>query len=293
MSNDSPAPTAPPPPSRWDKVGAALPIALTAMATAFAGMSTSELQRAMFWRSFAAQDQAKATNQWTFAGLKRDRALICQTTAAQLWATAGNPANPFAGKTADGADALAIRWLAGDGPTAIRLPEIADANLLALLADIPNRVPETELLVRASKIPIARMNDALNEAEIAVKRNDDAWDPTLKRAAKLAAEASGTGATAIRAAHYELENRRYLIESGLNQSIGYLYEARVKVSSAESDKHQRKSRDFFYAMLAAQIGATISALALARQKKSVLWAVAGGTGLVALAIGAYVHLADL
>jgi hypothetical protein len=67
----------------------------------------------------------------------------------------------------------------------------------------------------------------------------------------------------------------------------------VKVSSAESEKHQRKSKNFFYAMLAAQVGATVSALALARKRRSVLWAVAGGTGVVALAIGAYVYLADL
>jgi hypothetical protein len=262
------------------------------MATAFAGMSTGELQRAMFWRSYAAQDQARATNQWTFAGLKRDRALICQTTAAQLWATAGNPANPFAGKSEGGPDAAARDWLAGNGPTATAPPEIADANLVRLLSEIQNRAPEAELLGLASKIPIGRMNDVLNAAEVAAKRIDDRWAPVLKRATAIAAEAPPESATAARAALYELENRRYLIEAGGNQSIGVLYEARVKVSSAESDKHQRKSRDFFYAMLAAQIGATIAALALARQRKSVLWAVAGGAGLAALAIAASVHLSD-
>lgn len=283
----------PPPPSRWDKIGAALPIALTALATAFAGMSTSELNRAMFWRSYAAQDQARATNQWTFAGLKRDRALICQTTAAQLWATAGNPANPLGGQGATGEDALAIRWLAGDGPSVIPMPNISDPQIKALLAAIQKRAPEAELLDLAGRIPIDRMSELLNEAEVAVKNHDDATDPTLKRAARIAGDSTGPTATPKRAAYYELENRRYLIESVSNQTIGYLYEARVKVSSAESDRHQRKSRNFFYAMLAAQIGATISALALARQKKSVLWAVAGGTGLVALAIGAYVQFSDL
>ena len=79
----------------------------------------------------------------------------------------------------------------------------------------------------------------------------------------------------------------------MNQELGYLYEARVKISSNQSEKHQRKSRNFFYAMLAAQIGATIAALAQARKQKSVLWAVAGGAGVVALIVGAYVYLVDM
>src|SRR5437588_13091771 len=83
------APTVEEPQGLLDKLGAALPIALTAIATVFAGMSTSELQQAMFWRSAAAQDQAKATNQWTLAGFKRDRSLLMQSTAAMLRAQAG------------------------------------------------------------------------------------------------------------------------------------------------------------------------------------------------------------
>ena len=40
----------------------------------------------------------------------------------------------------------------------------------------------------------------------------------------------------------------------------------------------------------AQIGAVISSLALARKRKSALWLFAGLTGVVALAIGAYVYI---
>src|SRR5437588_10308630 len=89
------APTVEEPQGLLDKLGAALPIALTAIATAFAGMSTSELSYAMYWRSAAAQDQAKANDQWTLAGFKRDRSLIVQSTAAILQAVAGAqpPAN--------------------------------------------------------------------------------------------------------------------------------------------------------------------------------------------------------
>ena len=97
MSNAPPGETKPEEPKGLiAKLGAALPIGLTAIATVFAGMSTGELQKAMYWKSQAAQDQSKATNQWTLAGFKVDRSLIMQTTAAQMAATAGHPANPFA-----------------------------------------------------------------------------------------------------------------------------------------------------------------------------------------------------
>ncbi len=47
---DTPSP-ADEPRSLFDKLGAGLPIALTALSTVFAGMSTGELSRAMYWRS--------------------------------------------------------------------------------------------------------------------------------------------------------------------------------------------------------------------------------------------------
>lgn len=293
MTTDAVPPANPPeaeqPKSLVDKIGAALPIALTALATAFAGMSTSELQQAMFWRSHAAQDQAKATSQWTLAGFKRDRALICQATAAQLRATTGNPGNPFAAVT----DSQAGLWLAGQGPPPASLPEVTDDRLRTLVADIQARVAEADLIAQAGKIPAPVINGAIDEAEKAVERIDREWDPTLKEAIRLTNAKDKDAAAASQAAGFELEQRRYRIEANLNQGVSFLYEARVKVSSAESEKHQRKSKRFFYAMLAAQAGATIASLAMARRKKSLLWAVAGFTGVVALAIGGYVYLSEM
>jgi phosphotransferase system glucose/maltose/N-acetylglucosamine-specific IIC component len=269
-----------PPKSLLERAGAALPIALTAIATAFAGMSTSELQRAMFWRSFAAQDQAKATSQWTYAGFKRDRALICETTAVQLRAGGATWTPPA------GADPAVADWLTGKASPTGQLPRVSDPRLEQLLKDIRERAPEAALLQQAGAIPQAVINAAIDDAEKAVEQLDGEWKPTLDAALKLAA----AGGTPAQAARFDLDNRRYRVEAGLNQGVGYLYEARVKVSSAESNRHQGKSENFFYAMLAAQIGATIASLALARKEKSVLWAVAGGAGLVALVIGAYVYL---
>lgn len=304
---DDATPDAPPPAepkSLMDRFGAALPIALTAIATAFAGMSTSELQRAMFWRSAAAQDQSRATNQWSLAGFKRDRSLIVQTTAAQLRAAAGYAAAAFPAAPAD-ADATAQtarEWLDGKPLPPAKLPDAKDDNLRGLLKAIQDREPEADLLKRAGAVTQAAINAAIDDAEKAVQKTDEEWTPAIRAASKLVTDqtkigpkvadrgAAAAAATAAQAAGFELENRRYRAEATLNQGVGYLYEARVKVSTAESDRHRHRSENFFYAMLAGQVGATVASLGLARKQKSALWLIAGLSGLVSIAIGTYVYL---
>ncbi|MFO0822065.1 MAG: hypothetical protein U0792_02925 [Gemmataceae bacterium] len=65
---------------------------------------------------------------------------------------------------------------------------------------------------------------------------------------------------------FAMEDRRYRGEGALNNALGYLYEARVYWSSAESNKFRKKSELLSYAMLVAQIGAVAASLALSRKK---------------------------
>jgi hypothetical protein len=316
MSIDSPATTTQPeePKGFLDKLGAALPVGLTALATVFAGMSTGALQRAMYWKSQAAQDQSRATDQWSLAGFKRDRALVMQTAAAQLRATAGYASPNFSTSTLppikikpddsnaeqkrkelEEAQAKALEWLKNKSVPPSPLPEITDEHITALAKAISAREPEAELIKAAGKIKQESITKAIDDAEKKGEQYDREWSPVLAAAAEIASFADGGKTdTAIRiarqAAGDDLEERRYRAESRLNQGIANLYEIRVKMSSAESDKHRRKSEHFFFAMLTAQIGATISALALARKTKSALWLFAGMIGLVSLGIGAYVLL---
>ena len=67
-------------------------------------------------------------------------------------------------------------------------------------------------------------------------------------AAGLAAEAVAAY-TAARAIQYDIDNRRYRAESTMNQWVGFLYEVRVKTSTATSDSHLKRSESFFIAML--------------------------------------------
>jgi hypothetical protein len=316
MSNDSSVATIQPeePKGFLDKIGAALPVGLTALATVFAGMSTGALQKAMYWKSQAAQDQSRATNQWSLAGFKRDRALVMQTAAAQLRAMAGyvlpnfspsilppitikkDETNPEQKrKELEDAQAKALVWLQKKSFEPSPLPEITDEQIPALQKAINSREPEEELVKAAGKIKLESITKAIDDAEKKNEQYDKEWSPILAAAAEIASLADGemtnpATRTARQAAGYDLEERRYRAESRLNQGIASLYEIRVKMSSAESDKHRRKSEHFFFAMLAAQIGATISALALARRTKSVLWLFAAMIGLASLGIGAYVFL---
>ena len=230
---------------------------------------------------------------------------MVETTAAQLRAVSGYEAVTFpVSANAPPEVQLAAAWLDGKGPPRVELPEVTDRIVRELMEAIRKREPEGELLRRAAHVHASAINDALDRAEKAAEEIDAAWSGPIKAAAKLVADEAKVKpdlsaaerakklahATAARAAGFELEERRYRAESRLNQGIGYLYEARVKVSTAESDRHRKKSEHFFYAMLAAQVGAVISSLALARKTKSALWVFASLIGLVSLGIGAYVFL---
>lgn len=311
MSSAPPAPAESeqpaPPRSFWDKLGAVLPIALTALATIFASMSNGALQEAMYWKSQAAQDQSRATNQWSLAGFKRDRALIMQTTAALLRAQSGYASVDFiVPQDAKDETRKALAWLTekGDkgGPPRVNLPTVDDPHIKELRDAIEKREPEKDQQAKAALVPLARINAAIDDAEKFVVHTDREWDPVVKAATALVAHQTASvqsgaqkkdAATAAQAIGFDLEERRYRAESRLNQGIGFLYEVRTKVSGAVSDKFRRKSTFLSYAMLVAQVGAVASSLALARKQKSALWLFAGIVGLVSVGVGGYAILPPL
>ncbi|QJW98131.1 hypothetical protein [Frigoriglobus tundricola] len=294
-----------------EKIGAALPIGLTALATVFAGMSTGALQQAMYWKSQAAQDQSKATNQWTLAGFKVDRALVMQTAAVQLSVSASGRAPEFTPDSSPDQKA-AVEWLEGKGPPEVYrrgadakrregrvgLPDVS-APLQELLDMIRKRAPEEDVARKAARIPKAEINKAINDAEAENEKiTEGDWTPKVDAARKLVADsrkkdADPAKSAAAQASLFELERRRYRSEATLNQEVAALYEARVRTSSAESDKHRSKSEILFIAMLVAQIGGVVSSLALARKNKSALWLFASMVGLAALGVGLYGVLSTL
>ncbi len=90
---------APKPAGVWNTLLTSLPVGLTILATAFAGLSSSEMTQSMYYRSLAAQHQSKAGDQWSFFQAKRIRGTNLEMTA-ELLRSLGNPA-PFAPEEID------------------------------------------------------------------------------------------------------------------------------------------------------------------------------------------------
>jgi hypothetical protein len=98
-------------------------------------------------------------------------------------------------------------------------------------------------------------------------------------------------ANEFKATRLTFQGQRYDRESRYNQVIAGLYELRTHQVDMISDKHRTRSRMFFFGVLAAQAGVTISTFTLAaRQKRGILWALAVVAGSVALVIATYVYV---
>jgi hypothetical protein len=77
----------------WDKTVVSTPIILTVVATVLAGISSSEMSNAQYYRSLAAQMQSKVSDQWGYYQAKRIRAQQCDSTLQIL--TTMTPSTPF------------------------------------------------------------------------------------------------------------------------------------------------------------------------------------------------------
>jgi hypothetical protein len=91
-------------------------------------------------------------------------------------------------------------------------------------------------------------------------------------------------------ARHAFTARRYEDDARSNQDSAYLYEVNVHMSSARSDHHLERSRNFLYAMLVAQVGVTIASVAMAVKQQRVVWLLATLAGLAAIAFGVYVYV---
>src|SRR5438445_13593314 len=72
-AEETPQPAEPPRKTLWTIVLSSTPVILTIVATILAGLSSSEMTQAQYHRALAAQNQSKASDQWTFFQFKRTR----------------------------------------------------------------------------------------------------------------------------------------------------------------------------------------------------------------------------
>jgi Domain of unknown function (DUF4337) len=159
---------------------------------------------------------------------------------------------------------------------------------------VDQRLTELDRALAPFQLAARQMHQALEHARLA----DD-------RLAKAAAASGGVAALDredrrlqldlteledYRAARADYTVRRNAREAELNQHLAELYELQVAKSSLESEHHRRRSKNFFYGMLAAQAGVALASFSLAARQKEGLWALAGVAGLAAVGFSFYVYM---
>src|SRR5581483_6174679 len=185
-----------PPPSTRDRALAAVPVVLTVIATVLAGLSSSEMTQSMYYRSLAAQQQAKAGSQWAFFQAKRIRGTTMESSGDLIRALADPPAldprqlrsaadriesalRRAGGDAAVAADAViaarqkldemlnresvrqSLRFLVGSELPPVTDEHLQDPQLLDLVAAIQARKTEAQTTADVVKVPPGRIEDAI------------------------------------------------------------------------------------------------------------------------------------
>jgi hypothetical protein len=214
-------------------------------------------------------------------------------------------------------DPAALRLALAGSPAAASLDSATAQLALAALRD--GTMPKTAAspaLATSVHAALSALDESKSDAEIATLIGqiaggtlDEALRATQAHALALDAQlkpigqhidgwekhlVSTAGDPALRrdfiAARMTYHAQRYDAEARVNQTIAGLFELQVRTSNLSAERHHRRSSRFFYGMLAAQMGVIVSTLAMAAQKRNLLWGIAAAAGAVALAFTAYVLL---
>lgn len=249
-------------PQTWmGRALAATPVVMTVIATLLAGLASSEMTKAQYQRAYAAQLQSRAGDQWAFFQAKRLRGEMQRNTLDVL-----------------GGDAAlaAVSMPALPEPPAALAPDPAVvAALDAARADAP--------AAEMQPVLIALKPDALASALAAAKDRAAAYDALTAPVVKSLQAGAPAPRLAFNAARYDAEAR-------LNADIARLYELQVRKTNLQAERHHLRSQRFFFGMLAAQAAVIVATFALAARQRNLLWGLAAGAGLVAVAFAIYVYL---
>jgi hypothetical protein len=116
------------PPTLWGRVLAATPVVMAVVATLLAGLASSEMSRAQYDRSLAAQQQSKAGDQWSYFQAKRLRGTGLKAAGDLLQVTA--EVRRFDPTTLEPSLASLARGLSLCGDRGRRLRDVLDAARL-------------------------------------------------------------------------------------------------------------------------------------------------------------------
>ncbi len=303
------------PPNKWGKLLAATPVVMTVLATMLAGLASSEMTRAQYDRSLAAQQQSKAGDQWNLFQAKKLRGTLQRTTLDLLdSATAVRPLDvnaltrtlaqtPAATALSSAAGQQALTELqTGELPSSLVTAPTVDANVQAALAALIAARPDADVLAMLGMVSEPTLAEALQQAEDAARSFDAATAPvnkaielvekllTSEKSVRLASDAAMSAlGRDFTAARLRATAVRYDAEARLNQTIANLRELQVRKSNTSAERHHHRSQRFFFGMLAAQMGVIIATFAMAAKQRNLLWSLAAGAGVIAATFAVYVY----
>ena len=310
--------TADMPQTTFAKILAATPVVMAVVATMLAGLASSEMTRAQYDRSLAAQQQSKAGDQWSFFQAKRLRSAFQRNTAELLqavievhplepatlrqWAERDKPELTAVLDSRAGQDALGFLQR-GEAPPASTGPA-PDSKLKAALEGLENLKPDREMAALLAPLDDLALEAALRTARDQAQAFDEAAKPINQAIDRMdalvtrtATASVGAGAASgpsvnrdFTAARLCYTAARYEVEARLNQAIANLYELQVRRSNFSAERHHARSQKFFYGMLGAQLGVIVSTFAMAARNRNLLWSLAAAAGLLAIAFAIYVYL---
>jgi hypothetical protein len=278
------------PQTQWGKILGVTPIIMTVIATMLAGLASSEMTKAQYDRSLAAQLQSKAGDQWGYYQAKKLRSAVARNTLDLLAAT--SDVAPLEAPALPNADAATLAALANNQlpqASAARFP----ADVQAAVDLVENSRPESEIAAALAKVKPATLAASLVDAQNAATAFDNATK-SVNQAVDKFDETLMTGDKNVfrsfSAARLRYTAARYDAESRLNLTVAGIYELQVRQGNDSAEKHHARSGKFFYGMLAAQMAVIISTFALAARKRSFLWSVAAAAGMAAVGFSVYVYL---
>lgn len=278
------------PQTPWGKILSITPIIMTVIATLLAGLASSEMTRAQYDRSLAAELQSKAGDQWGYYQAKKLRSALAQNTLDLLAAT--SDLIPLESAAVPGADAATLAALT-QGQLPVAPPAHFADGVQAALNLVVNSRPEAEVAAVLAPVPRPAVAQALTDALQVVGNFDAATKPINQAVDQLGASVAKGDKSALRAfsaARLRYTAARYEIEARLNMAVAGIYELQVRQSNYSADKHRARSTKFFFGMLAAQLAVIVSTFAIAARQRSFLWSIAAAAGAAAVAFSLYVFL---
>jgi hypothetical protein len=283
------------PQTTWGRILLATPVVMTVVATLLAGLASSEMTRAQYNRSLAAQQQSKAGDQWGFFPAKRLRGTMQLSPLDLLKGTVSVRPLDEAGLKRFGEldPAVSAALLKGDLPL-VPGPPASDAPLKRALEAVERMKPEDEIRSLLGSVKDATVDEAIQAGRDRAAAFDAATAPISRSVDGLEKAIAASGPTElvrdVTAARLRYTTARYEVEARLNQAIANLYELQVRMSNMAAERHHRRSERFFLGMLAAQAAVITATFALAARQRNILWGLAAGAGAAAIAFAVYVYL---